>query len=356
MGPMDRRTFIRSAGAAFVAALLPRAAEAIDQTDVVFGTAYMTGDGAFGAALLDDKGRTLTRIRLPARGHEVVFSTADRAVVFARRPGTFAMAFSTIGKDEPLVFSSPADRHFYGHGAFSPDGKLLYATENDFEQARGAIGIYDATDRFRRIGEYSSYGTGPHDIHVSGDTLAVANGGLETHPDFGRTKLNVAAMQPSLAFVDRHDGSLIARHFLASDLSKVSIRHMVGDKSGRLFIAGQHEGNPARIVPLLARWHPDTGLSPLPVADNAIARMKGYIGSIAINGDQLAVTSPKSGVMLRFDPGDPSRVEITEQPKICGLAAMGPDFAATSMVGTMQLADGETRKTELLWDNHLSGV
>lgn len=356
MGPIDRRRFIRSAGAAFFASLGPRAAEALDRTDIVFGTAFTTGDGGYGAALLDGNGRPLSKIRLPARGHEVVFSTDEQAVVFARRPGTFAVAFSRTGAGEPLAFSSPADRHFYGHGAFSADGKLLYATENDFEQARGIIGIYDATDRFHRVGEFSTFGTGPHDLHVMGDVLAVANGGLETHPDFGRTKLNIATMQPSLVFVDRRDGTLMARHSLASDLSKVSIRHMVEDRGGRLYIAGQHEGNPARIIPLLARWHPDTGLEPLPIADDAMARMKGYVGSIAINGDQLAVSSPKSGVMLRIDIGDPSRVEVTRQTKICGLAPMGADFAATSMVGTMQLANDEARETDLLWDNHLTVV
>lgn len=354
MDPLDRRGFIKSAGGAFAASLVPRAANALDRTDSVFGTAFMTEDGGFGAALLSERGEIIAKVRLPARGHEVVFSPDNLAVVFARRPGTFAMAFRPDGSREPTLFSSPPDRHFYGHGTFSEDGKLLYATENDYDRARGVIGIYDATDRFRRLGELSTHGTGPHDILLWGNTLAVANGGLETHPDFGRSKLNIATMRPSLVFLDRRDGSLMEQHTLAEDLSKVSIRHMERDGQGRLFVAGQHEGDPARIVPLLASWHGDTGLVTLPVPDSAIARLRGYIGSIAINRDQLAVTSPKSGVMLQFSSNAPSRVEITEHKRVCGLSAKNTGFAATSLAGTMLFSDGEMRKSALSWDNHLS--
>ena len=42
-----------------------------------------------------------------------------------------------------MTIPSIEGRHFFGHGVFSPDGKLLYATENDFEAARGVIGVYD---------------------------------------------------------------------------------------------------------------------------------------------------------------------------------------------------------------------
>lgn len=354
MGPLDRRGFIRSAGAAFAASLAPRAAEALDGTDTVFGTAFMTADGHYGAALLDEYGQVLTRIELPSRGHEVVFSPDNQAVVFARRPGTFAVAFSTDRSRGPRAFASPPQRHFYGHGAFSADGTHLYATENDFENARGVIGIYDATDGFRHLGEFPTHGIGPHDILLWGDAIVVANGGLETHPDFGRTKLNVATMQPSLVFLDRRDGTLMGLHTLPDDLSKVSLRHMAEDAQGRLFIAGQHEGNPARIVPLLARWHADTGLETLPVADTAIARLNGYIGSIAVNRDQLAVSSPKGGVMLQVSVNDPSQVEITHHKRVCGLSARGKGFAATSLAGTIRFSGGKTRNTPVAWDNHLS--
>ena len=83
---------------------------------------------------------------------------------------------------------------------FSPDGALLYATENDFDNAAGMVGIYDARAVSSAIGEFPTHGVGPHELLLldDGATLAIANGGIETHPDFGRAKLNIATMKPSL--------------------------------------------------------------------------------------------------------------------------------------------------------------
>ena len=109
-----------------------------------------------------------------------------------------------------------------------PTAALLYATENDFENAAGMIGVYDATDGFNRIGEFATHGMDPHEMLLLADgrTLAIANGGIETHPDFGRAKLNIATMKPSFVFVDRASGDLIEKHELAPELHQLSIRHM----------------------------------------------------------------------------------------------------------------------------------
>ena len=83
------------------------------------------------------------------------------------------------------LISAATGRHFYGHGCLSADKSVLFTTENDYDAVKGVIGIRDAKD-FQSVGEYSSYGIGPHDIHLmpDGKTLVVANGGIQTHPDF----------------------------------------------------------------------------------------------------------------------------------------------------------------------------
>jgi hypothetical protein len=60
--------------------------------------------------------------------------------------------------------------------------------ENNFSKGIGLIGIYDAENKYRRIGDYSSYGLGLHDIAIlpEGYTLVIANGGKLTLPDEGR--------------------------------------------------------------------------------------------------------------------------------------------------------------------------
>ena len=58
----------------------------------------------------------------------------------------------------------------------------------------------DATDDYRQVGELPAHGVGPHEVVLmpDGKTLAVANGGIRTHPDRDRVPLNLDSMQPSL--------------------------------------------------------------------------------------------------------------------------------------------------------------
>ena len=172
---LDRRRFLKAAGAGFAVSLSPAAQAAVEQADAVFATAYQRRDGAYGVGVLSEAGELLFSTELPDRGHDVTFDPRSRrSVVFARRPGTFAVVFDHGGGQLPLTLTSPEGRHFFGHGLFSPDGKLLYATENDYDKAAGLIGVYDATDRFRRIGEFPTHGMDPHEVILmpDGKTLA----------------------------------------------------------------------------------------------------------------------------------------------------------------------------------------
>ena len=50
------------------------------------------------------------------------------------------------------------------------------------------IGVRDATDGYRQIGEFAAHGVEPHDIALLADgrTMVIANGGIRTHPDSRR--------------------------------------------------------------------------------------------------------------------------------------------------------------------------
>ncbi|RYE74042.1 MAG: DUF1513 domain-containing protein, partial [Hyphomicrobiales bacterium] len=181
----QRRAFLKAAGAGFLATLAPRGAAALERSELVFASSIQRQQGGYAAALVTEAGKLVTSVDLPDRGHDITYCPATgQAVVFARQPGTFAIVFDPAGRTPPQTLSSVEGRHFFGHGAFSPDGRLLYATENDFDKARGVIGLFDATDGFRRIGEFDTFGTGPHELLLTpdGTMLVVANGGIETHP------------------------------------------------------------------------------------------------------------------------------------------------------------------------------
>src|SRR5690606_35473613 len=182
---IDRRTFLALAGASLLPARLARADE-----QALFLGARLNGD-KFEAAVVDAAGTDRLVLPLEARGHSFAIDLPrGRAVAFARSPGRFAVAFDVGGRTEPVAIAAAPGRHFFGHGIFTPDGRLMLATESDYDGERGVTGIYDATNGFRRIGELDTAGIGPHEVLLmpDGRTACVANGGILTHPDYDRLK------------------------------------------------------------------------------------------------------------------------------------------------------------------------
>lgn len=355
----QRRAFLKAAGAGFVASLLPRGAEALERSDLVFASATQRSAGQFGAALISETGAVIAELALPDRGHDITFSrAAGRAVVFARQPGTFAVVFDPSGGAAPVTLTSVEGRHFFGHGAFSPDGKLLYATENDFENARGVIGIFDASDGYRRIGEFDTFGTGPHELLLlpDGETFVVANGGVETHPDYGRTELNIATMDPSIAFISARDGALIGQLRLDAGLHQLSIRHMAVDAQQKVWFGCQFRGESGR--PQLVGYATRDGeIRLIELPEPVLGGLRNYVGSVAASADGglIGVSSPEGGRLLAIDARSGLLVADKTLKSGCGLAPRGKGFLASS--GTGQVVglgiDQPAGQFGLEFDNHL---
>jgi hypothetical protein len=356
----QRRAFLKAAGAGFAASLLPQSAEALARADLVFATATQESPGHYGARVLTETGKLIANVDLPVRGHDVTYSAqTGRAVVFARRPGTFAVVFDPSGQAAPQTIASIEGRHFFGHGVFSADGKLLYATENDFEAGRGVLGIYDVAGAYKRIGEYRTYGVGPHEVILlpDGKTFAIANGGIETHPDYGRAELNLDGMDPSLSFVDTRDGRLIGQLRLSAELHQLSIRHMVVDARSRIWFGCQFRGREG--MPQLvgyATLEGDIRLIELP--PNALSGLQNYVGGLAISDDlsTIAVSSPVGGTILCIDADSATPISQTVLQSTCGVATDANGFIATNGLGQWVGLDGSVvskQDFDFQFDEHL---
>ena len=355
-GLIDRRAFMRAAGVTFLAALQPGRLMALERADAIFASGMRCSDGSFAVATVTERGEIVDRVALPARAHGMAFSKATgRTVAFARRPGTYAMIFDPQRRQEPIVITSPEGRHFYGHGAFSPDGRLLYASENDFDGNRGMIGLYDATGRFARIGEYQTYGVGPHDMTVSDDGrfLVVANGGIETHPDFGRAKLNLDDMQPSLTLIEAATGALVEKHVLPARWSQVSTRHVDIDASGRIWFACQYEGHRGDQPPLVGFFGKGEDLTFVPLPEQTTRSLGNYVGAIAVNRRQglVGVTSPVGGTAVTLDARTGAVLEVRHVDDAAGIAAAAKGFAVSSYRG-----DFLGTHSDVAWDQHIVGI
>lgn len=361
---IDRRALIAGLAAAACAAPLGGHAGAAGEGGYL--SAYTAEDGRTMAALLDADGTVTGTVPLPARGHGGAFHPRGRdAVVFARRPGLFGFVFERATMRVRHRLTPPEGRHFYGHGVYGPGGRLLYTTENDFAAGRGVIGIWDAENGYRRAGELPSHGIGPHDLALlpDGHTLVVANGGILTHPDSGRLKLNLADMAPSLVTMDARDGQLLGETRLPRDLHQLSIRHLALGRGGTVGVAMQYEGPAEDDVPMVFALRRSEA-TPMRADLTLERRMKHYCGSIAADRSRriFAVSCPRGGLVTFWSVADGTLLRTLDMTDGCGVAPAAEDgaFWISSGTGRRLLFDAHAgRVTATLtapdhWDNHIT--
>ncbi|MBP0484142.1 DUF1513 domain-containing protein [Sagittula salina] len=310
---------------------------------------------------VSEAGESLFSVALPARGHAAAaHPERAEAVAFARRPGTYAVVLDCLSGRVKAEMAAPAGRHFYGHGAFSPDGSVLYTPENDFENAAGVIGMWDVFGGYRRLGEFPSHGVGPHELRLmpDGGSLVIANGGIETHPDAGRAKLNLPMMAPNLAYVSL-SGEVMEVVEPPAGEHLNSMRHLVVDAMGRVALALQWQGDVAE-APALLMLH-RRGEAPVWASAEGPRHdaMQGYAGSVSFSGDgmQVAITSPRGGRVQVFEAGTGHFVHEVLLEDVCGLAPGATGFVASTGIGGFHCIENGTARAmqahKVAWDNHI---
>lgn len=365
---INRRRFLQLSAASLLLDS-PFAQAGVTHGEPILASAYQLSDKTgYGVAVCDARGNVLQSAPLPSRGHDSVFRPhSDELITFARRPGTYLQVLSLKGEGPLLQVESVEGRHFYGHGCFDSTSRLLFSTENEFDQARGVIGVYDATANYQRVGEFDSYGVGPHEIvlHPDGVTLIVANGGIETHPDYGREKLNLADMRSSVAFIDSRDGRLIKRFEMPDAYQKLSLRHLAVNASGLCFFGAQYQGAVEDMPPLLGTVSMKEGIHLMPTDGRLHASLKSYIGSICtLPGTDLFVASAsRGGVALLVDAKQYNVLQVLEGRDGSGVAASAEAlfysagdgaFRSYAREGRALQSDISVPHARFHWDNHLS--
>ena len=372
MTGIDRRSLL---GAALGLPLIPRAALAkadAGPSRPAFIGAGADRDGGYFARIVDARGRDRARLPLAARGHGAAWRPqSGDLVILARRPGRFALVVDPAEGAVTRRIAALPSRHFYGHGVFSRDGRWLFTSENDFETGRGVVGVYDAASGYRRAGELPSHGVGPHELTLmpDGRQLAVANGGIRTHPESGRRKLNLDSMAPNLAYIDSGNGALLHRHELGPELHRLSIRHLAVAADGLVCLALQNEGPRDRLVPLVGFQLGEGDIALAASSHEVLRRMRHYCGSAAVDdsGAYLAVSAPRGGVVTFWSTAERRHLSSLAVADGCGLAPAGGTgrFLVSSGQGKLLVYDCVEGLAEVLtddgaeglaWDNHLTAI
>jgi len=360
---VDRRTLLVGLVGSAAVVALPGGAAAVEAE--CFAAARKDDRGTYSAALFRLNGGDIRSVELPGRGHDIaVKPDGSECVTFARRPGRFGVAIPIDGR-LPVWFATKTDRHFFGHGVFSADGRLLYSTENDYEGARGVISVRDATDNYRQIGEFPAHGMEPHDIQLLGDgrTMVIANGGIRTRPD-SDGELNLPDMQPSLIYVDVETGDLLEEQRLVPELHQLSIRHLAVTSGDTIAFGCQYRGPEQDTPPLIGFHRRGEPLVIVPAPDEIQTGLRNYIGSVAAdtNGAVVAASAPKGGLVTYWDVASRRYLGASDLNDGCGLAPThrSASFLLTSGEGWLVMADADSesaRQTSTFsWDNHATLV
>ncbi|MBZ0136831.1 MAG: DUF1513 domain-containing protein [Planctomycetes bacterium] len=237
-----------------------------------------------------------------------------------------------------------AGREFYGHSAFSPDGKLWYATEADIGDGSytGVLAVRDADSMDLREEDFPTHGIAPHDCILidDGDTLVITNGGGPIH----------ATDEPAgVAYVNVKTGE--ARRVLKFKTDRINAGHIAMSSKGELVCVSAPrdgiENSSDDWLGAISFYHPDQDR--LITADDPIrAKMKGETLSVAFDEKTrvVAATNPAGHIITFWDFDTGKLIKSMEEfksPRGVSLTLDGKQFVVTHDIKThMSLIDADS--------------
>ena len=317
------------------------------------------------AAAINSQGKIVNTINLPARGHDSLAlpQKPGHALVFGRRPNRFALEIDFINGKIVSNFHSQPDSHFYGHGVLSKDGQSLYTTENHYDKKRGLIVVRD-TRNYQVIDRFDSGGVGPHELALlpDGKTLVIANGGIETHPDQPRKKLNLPTMQPNLAYLDIASGKVLSSYAPADN--QLSLRHLTVSPEGEVFVGAQYQGRKSAIQPLIFSHRGENTLQPFSASQSQWHKMHQYTASLLVKGDLLCVSGPRGSHLSFWDTTTRTFIDQKIFSDVSGLAYSHGNLLASSGKGLLKRLNhakpltgpASVSSLALKFDNHMTMI
>jgi hypothetical protein len=226
---------------------------------------------------LDDPGAKAELIPLSFLAHGVAIDPNDagRAAVFEKKgPGACLVDLRARAVLRPI--ETPPSRRFYGHGAFSADGSLLYSTESLIEEDNAGVLVVRDAQTLKELGTVRTHGAAPHDCQLidGGRTMVIANGGGAI----------TGGAPPSVSFVDVASERLLDQVVLESP--RINAGHVALTPSGDLaLVSAPRDGLPAPNQQLGAVTLRPAGGAARTMTEPAevVGRMRGETLSVVIN-------------------------------------------------------------------------
>lgn len=318
--PATRRRWLECMGLGAMAVCLPAGAGGVPRPTAValLAACWDDTEGRHQAGWLQvDPSPSGAAVRVqhatevPTRGHGLALLPDGDVLVVARRPGDWLVRLSP--SQRPHWVWMEAGRQFNGHvlsgsaGAgrtFGSEGCTVFTTETDTGTGHGLLGVRDVHS-LEKCAEFPTHGMDPHAVlampahgpggagqggaHPLVGMLFVANGGIDTATETGRTPRHLDRMDPSVVCLHPTTGELLGQWRLPDP--QLSIRHLAWAHTpaglpvlGIALQAHHPDGATRAAAPVLAvlDWqHNPQGELRLATGQPALA---GYGGDVAVVG------------------------------------------------------------------------
>lgn len=258
-----------------------------------------TGEAIYWLAIVDiEKGRKVARIPTHFFPHGLaIHPNKPNIVVAFQKHGAGSCEIDLATQRVTRRIETIQGQQFYGHGAYSRDGRSFYCTETAVDRGyRGLLMVRDSAT-LKTLGEMPTGGKEPHDCMLinKGRTLVVTNGG--GHVDNGGegsvTYVDVAtqAVQHRLLFTDP---SINAGHLWLT--SKGDLAVVSAPRSGL-------DLKDPKIHGALSFFSPGKDKKLRTITDPIIGSMRAETLSVAIHEPSMVVgaTNPEGNLLTFWD-------------------------------------------------------
>ncbi|MFG6449515.1 DUF1513 domain-containing protein [Roseateles sp. BYS180W] len=244
----------------------------------------------------------LHRVALPTRAHGLQVLADGSVLAAARRPGDWLLRWHPERALQHWAWVEP-ERRLNGH--LLACGERLWSSETELEAGQGLLGLRHALS-LEKTEEWPTHGRDPHQVLALPQPLAglppgallVANGGIPTLPETGRSKLWVHEMASSLVALHPQHGALLGQWQLSERY--LSLRHLAWNPHSQLLgvaLQAEHPDPQARATaPVLAVWNGRELRTAPPHTP-----LQGYGGDIcALPDGGFLVSCPRAHALARF--------------------------------------------------------
>ncbi len=300
---------------------------------------------------LESRTRTLTNTSFLPHGIHRNPTETNRLAIFEKK-GPGACEYDLITRKIVRYIPVAKGRYFYGHGAYSIDGSLIYSTETILKTGDGVIAVRNART-LEILGEFPTYGKEPHECKLidGGRTMVVTNGGG-----------NLLGEPPSVTYIDVTSKKMLEKVELTN--VRLNTGHVSVSSSGSLVVlsaprAGLGKQHLGGVSIRLRGGDMESIVSPLVVTQ----RMQGEALSVAMHpkAGLAAVTHPDANMVTIWSLHDRSLIKVIELEKARGVELTSDmknfviSYGATANLIQIPVATLEPDKTSIIEASYITG-